>query len=271
MATQEENLRRLIAMYEDADRELTERALELEARGASVSARQRAQQRDEARAILAHLRKSSAAPAAKLIRDAYREGSKRAVGELEGAGVSGISRSFGGPHTRAAETLYANLTGSLEDGIAYMGRRVDDAYRRATLEELMRGQLASRSRQEITSSIAENLTRQGFGAFRDSRGRVWKLKTYAEMAMRTATREAQTAGTLNRLVENAYDLVQVHVRPGACKVCQQHAGKIYSITGANAARYPVLRFAPPFHPRCTCVISAYVEAFNRGGSRVLSG
>lgn len=266
MASEEENLRRLIAMYESADRELTERAIELEARGASVSAAQRRQQRDEARVILARLRKSSAAPAAKLIRDAYKEGSSLAVGNLEGAGEGGIVRGFGGAHTRAAETLYANLTGSLEDGIAYMGRRIDDAYRRATLEELMKGQLASRTRGETARSIVENLTRQGFGAFRDSAGRTWKLRTYAEMAARTATREAQTSGTLNRLVENAYDLVQVHVRAGACQVCQQYADKIYSITGRNAARYPVLQFAPPFHPRCTCVVSAYVPAL--GGVRV---
>jgi hypothetical protein len=264
MATADDNLKRLLRMFEEADRELTERAIELEARGAAASAAQRREQRDEARRILAALRKQSAAPAAQLIRDAYREGAKHAEEGLKSAGEGGISRSFGGAHTRAAETLYANLTGSLEDGIAYMGRRVDDAYRRATLEELMKGQLASRTRSETAGRIVQNLRRQGFGAFRDTAGRTWKLRTYAEMAARTATREAQTAGTLNRLVENAFDLVQVHVNAGACQICQQHAGKIYSITGSNSARYEPLITAPPFHPRCTCVISAYVPSLNRG-------
>lgn len=261
MATNQENLERLIRMFEEADRELTERAIELEARGALASAAQRTKQRDEGRAILARLRKSSAAPSAQLIRDAYKEGSDHALNGLQG---EDLARGFGGHHKRAAETLYANLTGSLEDGIAYMGRRIDDAYRRATLEELMKGQLASRTRREATGRIVENLTRQGFGAFRDSLGRTWKLRTYAEMAARTATREAQTHGTLNRLVENAHDLVQVHVQASACPICQGYAEKIFSITGANSARYEPLINAPPFHPRCTCVISAYIPEFSLG-------
>jgi len=93
-------------------------------------------------------------------------------------------------------------------------------------------------------------------------GRRIRLTDYGETLARTATREAQSEGVVATTQEFGQDLVQVSVHAGACPLCQEIQGKIFSIKGDHAD-FPPLSDAvePPLHPRCEHVLLPVVESF----------
>lgn len=253
----EAEMERLVRLFERAEREVEAEMLAAFAGDARYTAAQRAAKLADVRRILSGLRVLSerglateeAGPARRMVGEAYREGAQQAIRDAKGAGVENLTTSFSQTDTRAVEILYANLAGQLEDGISAVGRRVDDVFRRATLDETLRGLIAGRGRVAVSGAIEERLRREGIRAFRDSAGRSWKLSNYARMAARTARREAASWGTLNRLAENGVDLVTIS-NPTACPVCRPFLGT-FSISGTHPS-YPQLAHIPPFHPSCTC-------------------
>ncbi len=260
-------LERLILLFERAEAEVEKEMLRAEARWADFTAAQRRAKRLEIRAVLAALLKAALSgtnkepsTAFEVVRQAYEEGLRNADRGPGGVGAAPIARSLSRAHTDAIEVLWENLRDRLQDAIAYVGRRADDVFRRVALDEITQGQIQGRSRRKTAGLIEQGLRNRGVRAFRDARGREWKLADYARMVSRTTAHEAATWGTLNRLAENGIDLVRIVVAPNACKEhCQRYAGKIYSISGTHPV-YPPLTEAPPFHPNCTCNVVAYVEA-----------
>ena len=249
---------RLMRVLERAEADID--ALLAATQGASAR-RARTGQRGAIRAILAALVEllnpeagDDTGPLWEVIRAAYRTGSERALESLP----EGADRSLGGPHLEAARILFDNLAASMDDAIAYVGRRADDVFRRQTLEELTVSQFARKTRGQTAGALERNLRGRGVTAFRDRRGAEWRLSTYAEMAVLTASREAHTQATVNRLVENGMDLVRVSKSPESCDLCKRYEGKVYSITGTTEG-YPALEDAPPYHPRCSHFLTGYSE------------
>lgn len=161
--------------------------------------------------------------------------------------------------------IHGNLRDRLADAVGYVGRRVDDVFRRIALEKVLASTIEGRGGRETGQNIEVALKRKGVGAFRDSRGREWSLKNYAEMVARTTASEAASMGALNRLAENGVDLVRIVVAADACDVCKEHKDKVYSISGAHP-RYPQLTEVPPFHPRCHCRVAGWVEGLSGDNS-----
>lgn len=266
----DEELEKLIRLFEHAAA-LIEREL-LSAIGDEEPDRSRRQRLVVINGILASLRRAalgegdeSRGRAWEVIRAAYLEGLEVAQEGLRDRGESGGDLT--GIDLRAARVLYESLSDSLEDAIAYVGRRANDILRRATLSEVLAGQVAGRSRRATAAALAESLRERGVSGFRDIAGREWSLARYAAMAAHTTAREAATTATLNRLAENGIDLVEWRTRPTvgerrACDLCRPRNGEVYSITGANED-YPALVDAPPLHPNCGCLVVAYVPALRR--------
>ena len=261
------DLGRLVRLFEQAEREVELELARAIARENDYTAAVRQRKLTEIRGILAELRDKTlngnpehdAGPAWDLIRSSYRTGSRRAE---EGAGSLITERSFSGFHQDAAEVLYANLTGRLEDGIAYAGRRVDDYFRSAAMRELLQGVIQGRTRRQTSDAIVERLQQRGIKGFRDKTGREWSLSKYAEMVARTTAREAHTAGTVNRLASNGLDLVKISEHAHESDVCNQYEGRIFSISGTST-RYPsATGNLPPYHPNCVHVTTPWIERFN---------
>lgn len=255
----ERELERLVRLFERAEEEVARDLADALTSDDRFEAEHWAAKRREIRGVLEELRQLSesgraeddAGPAWRMVRDAYREGAERSMPQ------GGIGLSFTQADQRAAEVVYANLAGRIDDAVVRLGRQVDDVFRSATLEETLQGIIAGRSRGRISGSIEDVLRRRGVLAFTDAAGRNWKLGDYTRMAARTARIEASSWGALNRIAENGVDLVDV-VNPTACPVCRPFV-RTYSMSG-DAASYPVLAEIPPFHPNCTCILIA-----NRAG------
>lgn len=265
----ESELQRLINLFAQAEEVIEKEILRAEAREAEYTAAQRRARKAEISQILASLQELAiggkpeepTGPLWNMVRDAYREGSDAAIKDLEGLKQPTVSRGFNQLHQDAAEVVYENLRNRMTDAVGYVGRRVDDVFRKATLREVMAAQITGRATGETAKGIEEDLAGRGIRAFQDSRGREWKLSTYAEMAAKTTKTEATTMGNLNRIAGNGIDLVQVIEHPDSCEICKPFEGKVYSISGDNE-RYPPLREAPPYHPNCSHIVAAFIEGLS---------
>ena len=83
------------------------------------------------------------------------------------------------------------------------------------------------------------------------------------------TREAQTAGTINRVVEAGVDLVMVTAH-GAQDGCGFYEGKVFSVSGGHD-KYPSIsdlpNGGPPFHPNCKHSLAPFVEDLATGAEK----
>lgn len=131
--------------------------------------------------------------------------------------------------------------------------------------------------QEAQRRSMQNLIANGIQGYRDAGGRMWRVGSYAEMAVRTGAMEAWDAGHIAAMREAGLSLVQIVAGVGACKVCSAHTGKVYSTDGTPAGVYllksPVdgsmvavtvagtldeARAQGWRHPNCRCTTVAYL-------------
>lgn len=259
----------LIRLFEEAAGLVEKELLRALSRDAKFTARVKRERLAVISAILARLRsdaigtKKDPGAAWDLIRAGCGEGSDAARSDLVKLGRGPVSRDLGGIHLDAVRVLYESLTDALDAAITHVGRKANDALRKATLHEVLVAQLAGTDRRGTATALEDNLRSRGIEGFQDSKGRGWTLERYSRMAAATTAHEASTTAALNRYAENGIDLVRWVARPemGSDSPCERHCkpldGKVYSISGTTPG-YPVLEEAPPLHPYCVCVLVAYI-------------
>lgn len=255
-----------------------------------ATAAYRERQLRAATALLARLRRQAGGS-----RDAVARAYRAAIFAVDrvtlaerGGAAASIDTRFGGLHERAIAALAGNLERSLreacdraganiagvfaradmlegalpvtgiEGGVRFIGRRVDDPWRRLALEELGAGHVALDTRRQISANLIRRLVDEGITdaltGFVDRAGRRWSLERYTEMVARTTTREATSRGAVNRLEEHGLDLVEISSHPHAADVCTPYDGETFSRSGDHPT-YPRLEELPPFHPNCRHVLT----------------
>jgi hypothetical protein len=220
------------------------------ASGSLGTARYRSQRLAVVQQVLAAVQSEAVPQAAQAVTDAYVLGSR----------IAGVTGSFGsGVHGEAVNVLADALTTRLNDAAETVGRRVDDVFRREGLRHAALSLITGGTRRDASQALQDELVRQGVSAVTDRAGREWGLSTYAEMVIRTTTREAVSHGTHNRLLEGGQDLVSISKHRGVAaddERCLRIAGKTFSITGRTPG-YEVLPLNawPPMgtHPNCAHV------------------
>lgn len=247
-----------------------------------ATAAYRARALAQARAVLAELDGAAGQAGPVIVRKAYR-GGLVAVDRTVGDGLE-LRGRFGGGHQRAAAVIASNMTDSLaaaatrigtniEDvfaranaldrgenltDVSFVGRRVDDPWRKAALRTVGEGVIAGDTRAQVSAQLARRLVTEGttdaLTGFIDKAGRRWPLHTYTAMVARTTTREAMTTGTGSRLREGGLDLVTISSHPHAADDCTPYDGRTFSLDG-KADGYDVLDEEPPFHPNCVHVMT----------------
>lgn len=259
-------------------------------RRGDATARYRQQQRAQAISLLQDLTRRVREHAPRAIAATYRA-TVAAVDATVGDELT-LTGGFGTIHVRALEALASNMTRSLQaaidtvggniddvfaradaiDGalrndrpmpgpIPFIGRRINDPYRRVALETVAQGVVGLDTRTQVSDALARRLVTEGVTdavtGFVDRSGRRWPLNVYTEMVARTTTREATTRATVNRLHEGGLDLVEVSSHPHIHDMCDPFDGQTFALTAAGAERtgYPLLDELPPFHPNCKHVLA----------------
>lgn len=178
-----------------------------------------------------------------------------------------MAKSFSGIHKQAIEVIAYNMQSALLDATQKVGRQAQDLYRKvgldATRKRLMLGEDRKWTQEEIKRALEDN----GITAFIDKAGRNWRLDTYAEVVARTTPRETITHGTINRLLEEGRDLVQVSSHSPTCNMCAPLQGKVFSLTGKTEG-YPEYKDYIPVHCRCRHTLMGYIPELDSKADEV---
>jgi hypothetical protein len=242
---------RLVVQYAQAKRRVDRLLDQAIARGAKGTAAYRRQQQLALERAIRRLSRTSPELIERAIRNSYLDGATLADAVLkpEQPFASAAQGRFFGAHEQAAAAMAGRLDNRLVAARLTIGRQADDVFAKVIEQEVSSGILGGLTRREVSSTIAAELRREGTTAFVDKAGRRWALDTYAEVAARTATREAVTVGTANRMLELGADLVTITQHANACDICKPFEGRTFSLTGETEG-YPKAEKLPPYHPRC---------------------
>ena len=214
-------------------------------------------------AVLATLDQLGAATdplARRLAAQAYTDGSQHAAKGIAGqigahVGDVAIPASFTGVQADAVRTLEDAILGKLDTARRTVGRQVEDVYAKAGRRAVMRGLLgAEGSPRAAAADLTADLRRRGVTGFVDRAGKRWALDSYAEMAIRTTTREAVVQGSMDRMASHGIDLARISSHASSCSICLPWEGRLISLSG-QTVEYEGEAVAdasnvPPFHPRC---------------------
>lgn len=103
-------------------------------------------------------------------------------------------------------------------------------------------------KQAVLKTFGKN---RSIWMFRDSLGRKWDARTYAENIVRTETSRAYNLWTVNRWLELWHTKYQVIELPWCCDLCATHNWKIYDISKQWSIELP------PYHNQCRGIIKIY--------------
>lgn len=176
----------------------------------------------------------------------------------------------------------ADMAKALNDGKAIV-KRLTRSTQQAILEESFLDSALGEAYQrgdirEFTEILYEN--RPETKAWRDMilqgklvevNGKHFQPDYYAELVARTKFHEVQSLATLDVADNVGSDLVIVSNHNTTTPMCQEHEGKVYSISG-NHPKYPKLVDKPPFHPNCLHTLHVTFEwAIKMGGMGMQGG
>jgi hypothetical protein len=268
----------LVAMYKRVALELKERARQRllgDARTLTAEAKRARLLLREVTQILQQLDEDTAEWIAKNIPKSYLRGVRTADVALTEIGVAGPGTIQPLVHQEAIQTLVNNL----QDDLLEKSERMERGYRtlvrrtqltaardKAITDSVAKGIAEGKARREVSREIKAALIDELGDAPLVINGRSYRPDKYAEMVTRTMTAEAQTAGTVNRVIEAGHDLVMVTAH-GAKDGCGFYEGKVFSV-GGGSDKYPSLdalpNGGPPFHPNCRHGLAPFVEPLASG-------
>lgn len=153
-----------------------------------------------------------------------------------------------------------------------IGRREADLVRQKTLAAVAMKSATGQPMVNAERDLIASLLSEGITAFVDRGGRKWRLGVYANMAVRTTSRQSRNVGELYDDPE--HDLYIIVDRHSNCPICSRYEGRVYSRSGTNP-NYPALSDAfkkidvnrpdglgntyLSIHPNCRHTIAKWVE------------
>lgn len=268
----------LVAMYKRVALELKERARQRllgDARTLTAESKRARILLREVTQILQQLDEDTAEWIAKNVPKSYLRGVRAADLSFGEIGITGMGNIQPLVHREAIQVLVNNLQDDLLDKSERMERGYRTLVRRTQLksardkaitDSVAKGIAEGKPRREVSREIKAKLIDELGDAPLVINGRSYRPDKYAELVARTMTREAQTAGTVNRVIEAGHDLVMVTAH-GSKDGCGFYEGKVFSVGGVSD-KYPPLdsipNGGPPFHPNCKHGLAPFVEPLASG-------
>ncbi|AQS70850.1 phage minor capsid protein [Streptomyces pactum] len=217
--------------------------------------------------------------------EAYDRGQQAAVAELGALGVGQAAAAAAAVPTAPVVDRLARAVID-ETGPVYLRilRVSMDAYRDVISAAAAAPALGAQTRRQAAQAALDRFADRGVTGFVDARGRSWDMRSYAEMAMRSALGRAAVEAHTDRLGAAGVELVIVSQAPEKCELCRPWERKILTRTGQPGAReiqvqhatedgemvtvrvagsLPEARAARLMHPNCRHTVSAFLPGVSR--------
>lgn len=223
--------------------------------------------------IIAELRAVNAEAAAAIqlaLERAYFAGELSALADVRGLVPGELT------DPRPAVLAIANdIATGLQSATTAILRGVDDTYRSIVAQATASVLAGAEGRRAATQRAINAMLGDGL-TFTDVRGRRWSTETYAEMAVRTGVARGAIQGHVDQMAGMGQDLVIIRPGPRSCRICDQWARVVLSISGTTGTRVvervngpgtitveviatlDEARAAGWGHPNCRCGIRSYM-------------
>lgn len=159
---------------------------------------------------------------------------------------AGVGAPLDAVQTDIVQRLTMNLMGEISDSCAtalsylentLIGSRRPGVVRRVGLELVAQAQATGQSTAAVVPEFVKTLQREGVTAFIDKAGRHWSLHTYASMATRTTSRQAEVLAVLS--ADTEHDLYKISSHGTTCGLCAPYEGRVYSKSGTDPVFPPL--------------------------------
>ena len=212
------------------------------------------------------LNKSGAIWAKNANKDIYDYQSQYMHKHLKNLGMKSIEYdSFNKLHSYDISLLINNSIQDLVTANNYLGRKMNDVIREATLKASAMKLATGATTRQAQLLIKSKLIAEGITEIKMKNGKVMQLDNYAKLIARTTTTEASNKATFNKLQEDNFDLVKMSEHLGSCSMCAPYQGKVFSISGKDD-KFPSLYQTVlkngynTVHPNCAHSFMPYIAA-----------
>jgi len=231
--------------------------------------------------IIAALQGDASGAIQRAVADAYERGAHAAVAEL---GALAPTVAAIPPGTQAVDRLAQALIEDTRPVYVRILRQAVDVYRDVIGRAAAAPLLGAQTRRQAAQTALNEFAGRGVKGFVDSRGRSWDMRSYIEMATRSAVGRAAIQAHTERLGAAGVDLVIVSQAPEECPLCKPWERKVLVRTGAPGARevrvehatddgrlvtvqvagsLDEARAAGLQHPNCRHTVSAFLPGLTR--------
>lgn len=138
-------------------------------------------------------------------------------------------------NTEAINALTLETAASLATMKNGVLRSVNDTFRTITRTVSTRGIMSGETMKGRLQAALNEYAAKGLTAYTDASGRQWKIDSYAEMALRTATNRAQNQGRAEQFKTYGISLVRTSQHMGCSDLCLPYQGKILSLDGRTGS------------------------------------
>ncbi|MFF9312156.1 phage minor capsid protein [Streptomyces sp. NPDC014748] len=236
-------------------------------------------------AVIAALQASASDAIHAAVAEAYERGQQAAVAELGALGVGQAAAAAEAlPTAAVVDRLAAAVIADTGPAHLRMLRQTLDVYRSVVARAAAAPVLGAQTRRQAAQSALDAFADRGVTGFIDRAGRSWELRSYVEMATRSAVGRAAVEAHTDRLGAAGVDLVIVSQAPEECRLCRPWERKILTREGASGARdvelehgiedgrmvtvhvagsLPEARSAGLMHPNCRHTVSAYLPGISK--------
>jgi hypothetical protein len=232
-------------------------------------------------AVIAALQADASGAVQRAVAEAYDRGAQAAVAEL-GALAPTVAAVPAGTQTvdRIAQAVIDD-TGPVHLRVL---RQTMDVYRQVVAQASAAPALGAQARRQAAQSALNQFASRGITGFVDSRGRSWDMRSYVEMATRSALGRAAIEAHSDRLGAAGIDLVVVSDAPEECPLCKPWEGKVLSRSGGPGERTVQVKHATEdgrmvsvsvagslsearsrglMHPNCRHTVSVFLPGVTR--------
>ena len=174
------------------------------------------------------------------------------------SGTDNLGASFFAINERKLNALLNSIEHDMKTAEHAVLRYTDDQYRRTIFDAQVAANTGAKTYEQSVDMATKDFLSRGITSIQYSNGAMVNIVSYADMAIRTATKRAYLMGEGVKRQEWGIHTVILNKRSNACPLCMPFEGKVliddvWSGGSADDGPYPLLSSAMAaglYHPNC---------------------